>query len=72
MGEMFLQNISNKTAQQLMCTCTIAVGRLSFKEEYKKQKYYFFAKFFRNNLLSSKLCITFAPANKQWFARMAG
>jgi len=41
-------------------------------EEYKKQKYYFFAKFFRNNLLSSKLCITFAPANKQWFARMAG
>ena len=29
MGEMFLQNISNKTAQQLMCTCTIAVGRLS-------------------------------------------
>ena len=29
MGEMFLQNISNKTAQQLMCICTIAVGRLS-------------------------------------------
>lgn len=31
MGEMFLQNISNKTAQQLMCTCTIAVGQLSFR-----------------------------------------
>ena len=43
-----------------------------FWKSIKKQKYYFFAKFFRNNLLSSKLCITFAPANKQTFARMAG